>query len=82
MFSFPITLKEVNSKYNNILNKGDFKILKIDPIQKMSNNSIYSSNTSLMNHINEAIKKNEKLEKENEELKQKLEKVLLYQLKN
>ena len=77
LFSFPITLKEVNSKYNNILNKGDFKILKIDPIEKMSNNAIYSSNTSLMNHINEAIKKNEKLEKENEELKQKLEKVLL-----
>jgi hypothetical protein len=77
MFSFPITLKEVNSKYNNLLNKGDFKLLKIDPIQKMSNNSIYSSNTILMNHVNEAIKKNEKLEKENEELKQKLEKVLL-----
>ena len=80
MFSFPITLKEVNSKYNNLLNKGDFKILKIDPIQKISNNTIYSSNNALMNNVNEIIKKNEKLEKENEELKQKFEKVILNNL--
>ena len=72
--------KEVNSKYNNLLNKGDFKILKIDPIQKISNNTIYSSNNALMNNVNEIIKKNEKLEKENEELKQKFEKVILNNL--
>ena len=69
MFSFPLTLKEVNSKYNNILNKGDFKELKISPIKKISNNSFYSNNNNLIDNINEIIKKNEILEKENEELK-------------
>ena len=81
MFSFPLTLKEVNSKYNNILNKGDFKELKISPIKKISNNSFYSNNNNLIDNINEIIKKNEILEKENEELKQKLEKIQINNIK-
>lgn len=72
MLNFPKTQEAISKNQGKILKKGNFKDLKLDPLDKMANNTFYNSNNTIIEMISSFEKQITELKKENESLKDQI----------
>lgn len=72
MLNFPKTHEAIATNQSKIFKKGNFKDLKLAPLDKMTNNTFYNSNNTIIDIMSSFEKQITELKKENESLKDQI----------